>query len=184
MVSDTQIEGRLADQLTAFSEELILQGIAFQTEVMDQQIIAPDARNRALLNLSSDQDVFYLARRRTVDGAPIILARNFVPSDLCPGILEQDFTQQRLFACLETRYALTLSWARRTFEVRAADPKLAELLALPVGAPLMYIEQIVYSEDGTPAECSDIWLRGDRFKLSSLITRDGKQTTIHALNEE
>jgi DNA-binding GntR family transcriptional regulator len=180
VLSSQQIEGPLADHLNAFSEELMLQHIPFRTEVLEQQEFVPEPRVTALLNLAPGETLFYLRRRRFVNDAPIILTHNYVRLDLCPGIDQEDFTEQRLLSCLERKYRLHLSWARRTFEARAADAEQSQWLALPVGAPLMYIEQIIYLEDGRPIECSDIWIPGDRFRLSSITARGGKQTVTNS----
>lgn len=180
VLSSQQIEGPLADHLLAFSEELLLQNIPFRTEVLEQQELVPEPRVTALLNLAGGESLFYLRRRRFVNDSPIILTNNYVRLDLCPGIDQEDFTKQRLLSCMEKKYGLQLSWARRTFEARAADAEQAEWLNLPVGAPLMYLEQIVYLEDGRPVECSDIWIPGDRFRLSSITARGGKQTLTNS----
>jgi DNA-binding GntR family transcriptional regulator len=174
VVSPGQIEEPLAERLIAFSEDLILQGIPFRTEVLGQEAVNPDQRIAAFLDLAPGDLVLRLRRRRFVDDVPIILTENYVPLALAPGIECEDFSQQRLFRCLEQRFGLQLSWARRTFEARPATSIEADLLALSAGVPLMYIEQIVYLADGRAAECSDVWLPSDRFKLSSIISRDGK----------
>jgi hypothetical protein len=36
----------------------------------------------------------------------------------------------------------------------------------------MYLEQIVFLKNGTPIEMSDVWLRGDRYRLSAIVKRD------------
>jgi len=166
--------------LLAFSEELLLQNIPFRTEVLEQQELVPEPRVTALLNLAGGESLFYLQRRRFVNDSPIILTNNYVRLDLCPGIEQEDFTKQRLLSCMEKKFGLHLSWARRTFEARAANAEQSEWLNLPVGAPLMYLEQIVYLEDGRPVECSDIWIPGDRFRLSSITARGGKQTLTNS----
>ncbi len=175
VTSHEHIEEPLADHLIAFSEELILQNIPFRTEVLDQRVLAPHPRAGALLALPPDAPVLFLRRRRFVDDAPINLTENYVPLAAAPGIEAEDFTRQRLFQCLEDRYGHRLSWARRTFEARPAAAEQAQVLALPPGAPVMYIEQITYLADDRPVEFSDIWLRSDRFRLSSIIYRDGKR---------
>jgi DNA-binding GntR family transcriptional regulator len=38
--------------------------------------------------------------------------------------------------------------------------------------PVMYLEQIVFLKSGTPVEMSDVWLRGDRYRLSAIVKRD------------
>ena len=148
-----------------------------ETEVLEQRVIVPDNRVRALLNLEPDHLVFSLQRRRFVNNVPIILTKNYVRYELCPGIEREHFQERQLFHCLESKYGLRLSWARRTSEARLAAAQESSLLGTAVGSPVMYMEQIVYLEDGRAAECSDIWMRGDRFKLSSIITRGGKHTS-------
>ncbi|PZN11450.1 MAG: GntR family transcriptional regulator, partial [Bacillota bacterium] len=64
-----------------------------------------------------------------------------------------------------------LAWGHRTFEALAADDRRAEYLDLPPGAPVFYIQQVVYLADGTAVEYSDVWLRGDRFRLSAVVRR-------------
>lgn len=170
------VEGPLADSLVAFSEELMLQGIGFTTEVLGITRGVPEARIAAFLNLGMSAEAVSLLRRRSVDGAPIAWLENHVSAALCPGLESEDWTQQSLFQTLESRYKLRLAWARRTFEARLATPDLAQKLGVESGAPLFYLEQISYLEDGRAIECSDVWLRGDRFKLSSILTRDGRLT--------
>jgi GntR family transcriptional regulator len=181
VISTQQVESSLADHLVAFSEDLILQHIPFETEVLEQRVIGPDTRVRALLNLNPDTLVFSLQRRRFVNNVPIILTKNYVRYELCPGIEREQFQERQLFRCLESKYDLRLSWARRTSEARLASTQESSLLGIALGSPVMYMEQIVYLEDGRAAECSDIWMRGDRFKLSSIITRGGKHTSSNSV---
>ena len=170
------LEAPLAESLVAFSEELILQGISFTTEVLSVTRGVPEARIAALLNLGRHEEAVSLRRRRHVDGAPIAWLENHVSATLCPHLENEDWTKQSLFQTLETRYNLRLSWARRTFEAQLAPPDLAQKMGIEQGAPVFYLEQISYLEDSRAIECSDVWLRGDRFKLSSLLTRDGRLT--------
>lgn len=175
VISETQVEGRLTGRLVAFSEDLLLQGIQFRTEVIQQRVAAPNARIRGLLDVAPDGLVLVLKRRRFVDGLPIILTMNYVRINCCPGIEKEDFENQALFGYLENRHHLHLAWARRTTGASGAPRDVAQFLKVPENSPLLYMEQIAYLEDGQPIECSDIWLRSDRFKLSSIISREVAQ---------
>jgi DNA-binding GntR family transcriptional regulator len=176
VISGRQIESAITEQLIAFSEDLILQNIPFKTEVLEQRLMVPDTRVRALLGLKADDLVFFLQRRRYVNNVPIIFTKNYVRYELCPGIEREQFRELQLFRCLEGKFGLHLSWARRTSEARLATPQESATLDVAAGAPVLYMEQIVYLDDGRAAECSDIWMRGDRFRLSSIITRGGMHT--------
>jgi GntR family transcriptional regulator len=60
VISGRQIESAITEHLIAFSEDLILKNIPFETEVLEQRLIVPDTRVRALLGLKPDDLVFFL----------------------------------------------------------------------------------------------------------------------------
>jgi DNA-binding GntR family transcriptional regulator len=112
-----------------------------------------------------------MRRVRLIDGSPVAYLVNYVPADLCPGIEQQDFSRKTLFGVLENDYGMAISVGRRTFEAQAALGVVAEQLEIPVGTPVLYLEQVVYLGDGRPVEYSDVWIRGDRLRLTSLLSR-------------
>ncbi|HEY8416054.1 MAG TPA: GntR family transcriptional regulator [Thermaerobacter sp.] len=170
-VTGQGIEQPLAQRLAAFSELLEERGIPYSTRVLRQEVTIPEPRVASLLGLSPDEPAVFLARIRLVASRPVAYMENYVPRRLAPGLEEVDFTRHGLFATLEQRYGLALAWGHRSFEALAADDRRAEYLDLPPGAPVFYIQQVVYLADGTPVEYSDVWLRGDRFRLSAVVRR-------------
>lgn len=170
-VSSSTLEQPLANGLVAFSEDLARQGVPFETEVLEQQIAHPPQRIAALMSVSTETQVLTLKRRRIVHHEPIALLHNYVLIDRAPDIAATDFVHQGLFVTLEQNYHLSLSWGQRTFQAQVADADVSHQLKIEPGAPVMYIEQVTYLSDGTPIELSDIWLRGDRFRLSAVVKR-------------
>lgn len=170
-VSSRTLEQPLADQLIAFSEDLIQKGIPFETQVIEQACI-PASQQIASLLSTTEKDVFYLKRVRTVNGKPIVVLENYIALETCPSIVQVDFTKERLLDTLERVYGLELGWGRRTFEARAATDEVAALLHGSHCEPVMFMEQLVYLKSGKPIEYSNIWLKGDSFRLSALVKRD------------
>ncbi len=176
-VASKNIEQPLAERLVAFSEALIEQGITFETQVLAQELISPIDRVVSLLSITEESKVFFLERVRFVAQTPVVYLHNYVVASHCLGIETVDFTSHRLFQTLEGHYGLVLDWGRRTFEAQAADAKIAALLQISEGAPIMKLEQIVYLEDGSPIEFSDVWLCGNRFRLTSTLKRNGPRVS-------
>jgi DNA-binding GntR family transcriptional regulator len=168
------LEQPLADRLVTFSEDLIGKGIAFETQVCEQMLIPARGRVAMQLNVSAGVQIFYLRRVRRVEGIPVALLNNYVVCDRCPGIDKIDFTSERLFHALEDRFGLTVSHGVRTFEAQAADREVAYQLGIEAGDPVMFVEQITRTDDGSVIEFSDIWLSGDRFRLTASVRRAGK----------
>ncbi len=181
-VAPGALEQPLADRLVTFSEDLISRGIPFDTEVLDQRLIRANERISNILGISSGQELFFLKRQRMVKDVPLILLNNYIINDFCPDIEEQDFTETRLFDVLENEYGLEIDHGRRTFQAQAADLETANHLALEKGDPVMHIEQQTYLINHQMIEFSDLWLRGDQFKLSAEVQRSNQAQTGLALS--
>lgn len=170
-VSSQLVEQPLAEELITFSEDLIARGIDFQTHVLQQDYIDPTARIANVLQMPPDERVFYLNRVRVVEGEPVVVLDNYVYSPQCVGIEQVDFTRLRLFETLEETYGVLPARGRRTFEARLAVGRVAELLKVSEGSPVMYMEQVTSLADGTPVEFSNLWLRADRYRISANVSR-------------
>jgi DNA-binding GntR family transcriptional regulator len=184
-VSSKTLEQPLADQLIAFSEDLINKGIPFETQVIEQTLIIPSSNIASLLSIH-DEPVLYLKRVRRIHNKPIVILENYVVASMCPGIEKEDFQQQRLFETLEKKYGIQLGWGWRTFQAKTASDEIAKLLEGESCDPVMYMEQIVHQKDGLPIEFSVVWLKGDSFRLSAIVKRDkaeiSSKSEIHVLS--
>lgn len=172
-VASKVLEQPLAAQLVGVSEDLISKGIPFFTKVLSKSVIKPSTDIASLLSVPPDKNVFALQRVRYVAGEPLVLLHNYVVYDRCPGIEETDFVESRLFQTIEEQYGLVLDWGQRNFEARTASDMIAEQLEVESCDPVMYLEQVVYLDDGAPIELSNVWFRADRFRLSATVKRGG-----------
>ncbi len=172
------IDQSLTESLIAFSEDLLLQGIQFETHVLQQAVVQPETRIASLLGLAPTEDVFFLERVRRVAESPLSYLKNYVTHKHSRGIERVDFAHHRLFETLEGIYNLPLAWGHRTFQAQVADEALSQFLAIDVGAPVLYMNQITYLRDDKPIEVSDVWFRGDRLGLSAIVKRQGVKTKL------
>jgi DNA-binding GntR family transcriptional regulator len=172
-VADDILEQPLADHMITFSEDLIRKGIPFQTQVLEQKVMQATGRVATALSLPQGTNVFALSRIRYVNDKPLILLHNYVVHDRCQDIESLDFTHHRLFEVLEKNYGLKLARGHRAFQARIAGRDVAELLEITDREPVMHLEQLTYLADGSVVEFSDLWLRGDQFRLSATVKRNG-----------
>lgn len=170
-VTPEPVEQPLAERLMTYSEALIAQGIAFRSLVLDQKLLPAPPSVAAAMGVSPGEPLFFLRRIRTVDDVPLLLLHNYTLHALCPGIERMDFTQYRLFEVLEGTFDLRLAWGRRTFQAQVADETTARLLDMDPGDSLMHLSQTTYLQDERAVEYSDVWLRGNRFRLSARVHR-------------
>ncbi|MDQ0614054.1 DNA-binding GntR family transcriptional regulator [Microbacterium sp. W4I4] len=170
-VTSATIEPAIAQKLSTLSEDYASQGIVTTTEVLESGLVVPPSPVAALLNVESDGRVFRLYRRHVAVNGPVALLHNYVRATDVRGIDDIDFTKERLFATIEGVYRLKIATARRSFSAQRATAKTAELLEIAEGDPVQYLEQVTYLADGRPIEYSDVWIRSDRLRVTSLLSR-------------
>jgi GntR family transcriptional regulator len=170
VVSPT-LEQTIGQELLSLSEGLAREGVASDKTVLSQVVETPPEGIAGLLGLTARETALHLRRVIAIGGTPVAYLSNWVRLDACPGIEQHDFREDSLFGVLEQEYRLQIAVGRRTFEAQAATGEPADLLQVREGAPVLYLEQVTYLDDGRQIEYSDVWIRGDRLKLTSLLTR-------------
>lgn len=172
-VAPEQIEHNVdAGKFLTFIEEFVEKRIPFSTEVLEQSIRTPSHVVASYLDLLSTDQVFTLKRLRRVGSSSIMLIENNVSKNMFPGIESYDFSKSTLYSIIEGNYSKKIGWARRLFEAKSAEDEVATLLDVPVGTPIIFVEQIVYDEDGQCVDCAFLWLRSDKMRLSVTLTRN------------
>lgn len=170
-VMPSRVGQGLADSFITFSESLLERQIPYRTTVRRSEVVPANDRVATLLGLAEGSAVFRLERVRYVDDVAVVALENHVVYERCRGIERVDFERERLFRALERDYGLEITWGQRTFEAGLADAPTAALLGLSPGDAVMVVQQISYLSDDTPVELSDLWFRGDRFRLSAQMKR-------------
>jgi len=174
-VTMPKLEQSLADRLVASSEDLAERGIAFETLVLEQRVVQADGRVAHLLALPVGSQIFLLRRVRYSAGKPFMAFTNYIPYAHVPGIEQLNFTQVSLFKTLETKYQRDLNWGKRNFEARVADDNIAAALQMAACDAVMYLSQVVYAANGVVEETSDVYFRGDYFRLTASVRRGGSR---------
>jgi GntR family transcriptional regulator len=158
--------------MLSMAEAMSSHGIRGDTVVLARSVVAPTARMSALLELrGTPAALTRLERLRRAEGSPVAHFVNHVRLDLVPVLDDAELAEHSLYTLIEKAVGRRISAGRRTFEARAAEPDLAERLEVPVGSPLQYFEQVTYLDDGRAVELSDVWVRSDRVRLTSLVSR-------------
>ena len=171
-VTSRGFSGPVEHDLLSLAEAMTSHGIRPDTEVLSRVVVPPTPRMLALLELAAPgPSLIRLERLRRAEGSPVASFVNYVRADLVAHLDDRQLAAQSLYTLIETAVGHRIAAGRRTFEARAADPDMAERLEVSVGAPLQYFEQVTYLDDGRPVELSEVWVRSDRVRLTSMVSR-------------
>ena len=168
--------GTLRKAVKALVEEgLLVQVQGRGTFVTSRGFSGPVVAGERLLRLlelpGPGPSLIRLERLRHAEGSPLAYFVNCVRADLVPDLDDRQLAAHSLYALIEQAVGSQIAAGRRTFEARAADADMAERLEVPVGYPLQYFEQVTYLADGRAVEVSEVWVRSDRVRLTTMVSR-------------
>jgi len=170
-VTSSGFEQPLASRLVSFSESLEQMGIDYKTIIIKKQLINPGPKVSAFLDIDLGMEVFFIERVRLVENVPVVYLKNYVNPLDYPDMINDDFEKEKLFSLIENKYKHKIIWGRRVFKAIAALGEAAYNLGLDIGAPVMYLEQVAYTDENKPIEYSTVWINSEKFELVSEIQR-------------
>ncbi|MCV7149780.1 GntR family transcriptional regulator [Mycolicibacterium pyrenivorans] len=128
----------------------------------------PLVRDR--LRLPVDWNVLMIESLMMHDGLTIGLTVGYiaVSEDQSCGI---DVEGQDVISILERQLGIRIGPSRTTVGAVAADEQTADLIGVDVGAPLIWLEDVIEDQNGQPRALSQLRLRGDRIAFSATARR-------------
>jgi GntR family transcriptional regulator len=132
--------------------------------VLRQEVRPASFETAERLDVPAGTALFQLGRVRLLNDVRIAVEQTLLIADLVPGLDAVDFTRASLFEELQAR-DVSLDRSEATIESRTADHSVAQLLHIEHGAPLLVLDQTLYTRDQHPALLSTIEYSGDRYRL-------------------
>jgi GntR family transcriptional regulator len=164
-VAEPKVERRPASTATAgLSAELRRQGLAAGAELISAEVEPAGRRTAAALGLERGDRVVVILRLRLSGGKPLAVERSSLPVRLFPDIEDMDLGGS-LYDLMDERFGLRPVRAVERLETAEARPSDARTLGVRRGAPIMLVERIGYSSDGTAVEFARDRFRGDRTRI-------------------
>jgi GntR family transcriptional regulator len=165
MISWPKYEGGLMQTLRGFHEDALATGQKPSTRVLRLAELPAEAEVAAALQVREGHPVIMLDRLRSLDGEPEVLVETYIPKQLCPGLLNENFTNASLYELLASKYGLEIASGDRSIEAIALNRHDARLLGVKAGSPALLLRSIGLLADGTPLEYFIAKHRGDRSKF-------------------
>lgn len=156
--------------LRGFSEDMSVSGRKPGSKLLSFRSEPAVGAVTAALGVAEGQEVWVVERLRTVDGEPLAHSMSYLNLPAGLTLTEAELHQEvSLWALLESK-GIILAEVEDTLQAIAASSRQAKLLGIHQGAPLLLVEGITYSLQGTPVEYSHAVNRADRFKYTVRVT--------------
>ncbi len=156
--------------LTALAHQ---RGLSVSSVVLAKRKVPASAGLARGLELEVGGPLLYIARLRSLDGAPVNIQRLWLPERRCPGLLDDDLDNASIFELLVERYGIEVDSAEITISARAADADERRLLELGEGVPVLTVDQRTRDRNGQPVEFSLSAHHPHRFAVNLVQEREG-----------
>jgi GntR family transcriptional regulator len=152
--------------------------------VLNKGVRPPTEPERELLDLPEGETVVEIERVRLADRRPVIYSLDRIPLALVNDV-EADALNSSLYLMLAS-VGHPVARASAQLMPVLADERLARLLEIEVGAPLLHIDQIDYDERGRAVMLSFEWHVADVFEMvvnrrSSPLARRAERALAEAV---
>lgn len=125
-----------------------------ETTVLSSERRTANARERAALNLATNESVVELVRVRSLNGEPTILEHVIQPLSVFPGIDQERDIPNSLYTLYQEKYGISIVEVREDLRATILNEQQAETLSCPAGSPALLVERSSINIDGRVAEWS------------------------------
>lgn len=155
--------------ISGLYENLITLGLKTEAKLLTFETI-PAPRSLQRVDSSFEGEVLHIRRVRLLNKEPYSLLESFIPGHLADHFRKRSLGNQPLLVTLDLA-GIEATSAEQALTAVPADAEAAEILSVPVGAPLIQMNRLSRGKDQTPIEYFTSYYRPDRFEYRMTLSR-------------
>jgi DNA-binding GntR family transcriptional regulator len=173
-----QTIGEPPSTLQSFTEMAAARGLRPDTHVLEQAVRPATLDEAGKLGIAPAAPVLHLRRLRGMEGVPVCVDTVVLVHARVAGLDEIDLEDRSLYGALDEHCGLKVARSAYSVQAVAADERLAELLLVDAGSPILVGREIGYTADGAPLLVGVNHYRGDAYRFEADLYRPigGRET--------
>lgn len=166
-------------RLTSFTNDFREQDEKITSIVLAFDVIVPSKKIANLLELKSDEKVYYLERIRLINGNKIALSKSYL-SPRIPVVLRSDmFNEETSLFGLLTKAGLEIGDCDETIEAKIPSTELQQLLEMDESSAVFYRERVTYDTSNRPFEYTTIHYNANYYRYYVKNGQDYRERYKH-----
>lgn len=153
--------------LTSLFDDLQTSGHTPATHILTHEIRPADTIVASALGVEVGSETLYVRRQRTMDGSPVAILENHLPS-LFTDISAEALEETGLYQVLRTR-GISFRIAKQNIGARRAEGDEPELLDIDADAPVLTMQRLAYDVTGRAIEFGSHCYRPDRYSFETTL---------------
>jgi GntR family transcriptional regulator len=136
------------NKLLGYTEQMASLGLTARSRVVSSSVVTREHEIAARLGLPPTARLGRLERVRLAGDEAVALEVCYWSADEYPALQHAALDRVSLFSVLERDCGVQLAYADEEIDATDADQRMADLLILPKGTPLLRIRQLIFSGTG------------------------------------
>lgn len=162
--------GEPPSRLLSFTELARSRGLTATARVLSCSVRPATFAEAADLQVAAASSLVELVRLRGMDDVPITVETAVLPQRRVEWLTSEDLNDQSLYDRL-AQHGVQVHRSTYTVQATNAGEREAQLLELPVGAPVLLARDITYTVDHTPVIITVNRYRGDAYQFTADLFR-------------
>lgn len=151
------------DRLTGLVDDFTELKLDTHAEVLAKDVEYPPPEIVNALGVSSTVPMFRVRRRRYLDGEPLSYHDCYLPVEVGVALVQLDLRNTTVLHEISTTLNHQIHEDFQRIDATVADPDMAELLGVPIGAPLLMIIRAFGKDSSGPRMFFRSHFRSDRY---------------------
>jgi GntR family transcriptional regulator len=170
-------EPKIAQELTmtSFPEVMRRRGMVPASRPLDLHTSTAGPWLGRILHVSPSEPIVIVKRLRLADRETMAIETLHVRASLVPGLSAGDLEGHSFYELLSERYGLDIVGGLQTIEPTVTNEDESEVLGVPLHSPAFLFERTTRSRAGEIVEYVRSLYRGDRYRLVTELSRDGRR---------
>lgn len=154
--------------ITSCTNDVIKLGRKPSKKILEHEYVNADRKRARMLNVTTDDRLFRLARVTYADDDPLNYTVTYLPEKIFPGIGEMDFEKESLYGVIQEKFGVRIVKAKRTIEAVLVQDEIAEYLDMEEDTPVILFGCTTFgmvNGKEIPIECFKCYYKTDKFKF-------------------
>ncbi|WP_226504702.1 UTRA domain-containing protein [Pseudomonas sp. MWU16-30317] len=154
---------------TSFMDYVTAQGREPRTECLIAEYRPAGPWLAAKMQVDAAEPVYWLQRRRWVDGVPVLLETNVLRASNCPDLLDQPLNGS-LTTLLRERFDRRLARSEISLKPLLLDQQQSDLLDIAEGSNGLHLQRLCFDQSGAVVEYDQEHWRADAVEVVMAIS--------------
>lgn len=133
------------NKLLGYTEQMASLGLTANSRVITCGIVTREHEIAARLGMAPTARVGKVERVRLAGDEPVALETCYWSADEFPNLVDAPLERVSLFGVMEREFGIGLAYSDEEIDATDADVRLADILAITRGSPLLRIRQLIFS---------------------------------------